>query len=62
MTNAGTPRRGTSLKWESNGELAGADLRHILQRLQDADPQAQGLNSCEFGCDLSSHSEAQPSA
>ena len=58
MTKAGTPRRGTSLKWESNGELAGADLRHILQRLQDADPQAQGLNSC----DLASHSETQPSA
>lgn len=62
MTNAGNPRRGTSLKWESNGELAGADLRHILQRLQDADPQAQGLNSCEFGCDLASHAPQAPSA
>ncbi|MEB3158466.1 MAG: hypothetical protein VKK03_03290 [Synechococcus sp.] len=60
MTNVGNPRRGTSLKWESNGELAGADLRHILQRLQDADPQAQGLNSCEFGCDLAGHSSEPP--
>jgi len=62
MTNAGNPRRGASLKWESNGELAGSDLRHILQRLQDADPKAQGLNSCEFGCELSSHSSQQPPA
>lgn len=60
MTNASNPRRGTSLKWESNGELAGSDLRHILQRLQDADPQAQGLNSCEFGCDLSGPVPQQP--
>ncbi|MGC6483853.1 MAG: hypothetical protein ACON4T_09885 [Synechococcus sp.] len=62
MTNAGNPRRGTSLKWEANGELAGADLRHILQRLQDADPQAQGLNSCEFGCDVAAHAPQQPPA
>ncbi len=61
MTNAGTPRRGTSLKWESNGELSGADLRHILQTLQNADPEAQGLNSCEFGCDLSSRPPQHPS-
>jgi len=60
MTNAGTPRRGTSLKWEANGELAGADLRHILQKLQNADPEAQGLNSCEFGCDLSSRPSQHP--
>ena len=62
MTNAGNPRRGTSLKWESNGELAGADLRHILQRLQDADPKAQGLNSCELGCDLTGRAPPMPSA
>jgi len=41
-------RRGTSLKWESNGELAGADLRNILLRLQEADPNAHGLNQCEL--------------
>ena len=41
-------RRGTSLKWETNGELAGADLRNILHRLQEADPNAQGLNQCDL--------------
>ena len=41
-------RRGTSLKWESNGELAGADLRNILQRLKEADPNAQGINQCDL--------------
>ena len=41
-------RRGTSLKWETNGELAGADLRNILLRLQEVDPNAQGLNQCDL--------------
>ena len=41
-------RRGTSLKWESNGELAGADLRNILKRLKEADPKAQGINQCDL--------------
>ena len=41
-------RRGTSLKWETNGELAGADLRNILHRLQEADPNAEGLNQCDL--------------
>ena len=41
-------RRGTSLKWESNGELACADLRNILLRFQEADPNAQELNQCEL--------------
>ena len=61
MANAGSPRRGTSLKWESNGELAGADLRQILHKLESADPEAQGLTSCEFGCDLSSRYPQRPS-
>ena len=48
MNEAVHNRRGTSLKWESNGELAGADLRNILERLQEADPNALGLNRCEL--------------
>jgi len=52
MIDVVNTRLGTSLKWESNGELAGADLRNILQSLQEADPQAQGLNSCELSVDF----------
>jgi hypothetical protein len=48
MVQSGHPRRGTSLKWEVNGELGGADLRHILQRLQQVDPQAQAINRCDL--------------
>jgi len=48
MVRSGDPRRETSLKWEDNGELAGADLRHILQRLQQVDPQASSINRCEL--------------
>ncbi|GCE65233.1 hypothetical protein OMCYN_01169 [cyanobiont of Ornithocercus magnificus] len=42
------PQPRTSLKWQSDGELAGADLLRVLRLLAAADPEAGELNQCRI--------------
>ena len=42
------PQPRTSLKWQNDGELAGADLLRVLKLLAAADPQAEELNQCRI--------------
>ena len=46
MNKKNSPRRKTTLKWNSNGELSEIDMLRILEKISSND-----LNQCELTCD-----------